>query len=112
MGWDPARKVSGGNWQAPWLIRTMDDPYSAVRYIAHKALMADPEFANTPFDFTAPLATRKAQIATAREQWSGAMPPGQTQQVEVLLDAQGKPLEDVAERLTRQRNNRPMTLQE
>jgi hypothetical protein len=112
MGWEPARKVSGGNWQAPWLIRTMDDPYSAVRYIAHKALMADPEFADTPFDFTAPLAKRTAQIASARGRWPGARPLGQTQHVELLLDAQGKPLEDVADRLTRQRNNRPMTLQE
>ena len=112
MGWEPARKVSGGNWQAPWLIRTMNDSYSAVRYIAHKALMADPEFANTPFDFTAPLAKRTAQIASARGRWPGARPLGQTQHVELLLDAQGKPLEDVADRLTRQRNNRPMTLQE
>ncbi|GIT38391.1 MAG: hypothetical protein Ct9H300mP7_3120 [Verrucomicrobiota bacterium] len=31
-------------------IRTMNDSYSAVRYIAHKALMAHPEFADTPFD--------------------------------------------------------------
>ena len=53
-----------------------------------------------------------AATATARGQWPGAKPLGQTQHVELLLDAQGKPLEDVAGRLTRQRDNRPMTLQE
>ena len=112
MGWEPARKVSGGNWQAPWLIRTMNDSYSAVRYIAHKALMADPEFADTPFDYTAPLTKRTGQIESARGRWHSAGSLGQPKHVELLLDAQGKPLEDVADRLTRQRNNRPMTLQE
>ena len=112
MGWEPARKVSGGNWQAPWLIRTMNDSYSAVRYIAHKALMADPEFADTPFDYTAPLTKRTGQIESARERWHSAGPLDQAKHVELLLDAQGKPLEDVADRLTRQRNNHPMSLQE
>tara|TARA_B100001964_G_scaffold235924_1_gene296846 strand:- start:477 stop:614 length:138 start_codon:yes stop_codon:yes gene_type:complete len=40
---------------APWLIRTMDDPHSTIRYIAHKALTANPAFADTLFDHTAPL---------------------------------------------------------
>ena len=112
MGWEPARKVSGGNWQAPWLIRTMNDSYSAVRYIAHKALMADPEFADTPFDYTAPLTKRTGQIESARGRWHSAGSFEQAKHVELLLDAQGKPLEDVADRLTRQRNNHPMSLQE
>ena len=112
MGWEPARKVSGGNWQAPWLIRTMNDSYSAVRYIAHKALMANPEFADTPFDYTAPLTKRTGQIESARERWHSAGPLDQAKHFELLLDAQGKPLEDVADRLTKQRNNHPMSLQE
>ena len=112
MGREPARKASGGNWQAPWLIRTMDDPYAAVRYIAHKALMADPEFANTPFDYTASLAKRTQQINTAKAAWLNGKPHGIAQQFELLLDDQGKPLKDAADRLTRQRDNRPMTLQE
>ena len=90
----------------------MNDSYSAVRYIAHKALMANPEFAGTPFDYTAPLTKRTGQIASARELLPSAGPLGQAKHVELLLDAQGKPLEDVADRLTRQRNNRPITLQE
>ena len=112
MGWEPARKASGGNWQAPWLIRTMNDPYAAVRYIAHKALMADPAFAGTPFDYTAPLAKRATQIDAISERRAVAGLLGQAPHAQLLLDAQGKPLEDVADRLTRQRDNRPITLQE
>jgi predicted CXXCH cytochrome family protein len=112
MGWEPARKASGGNWQAPWLIRTMNDPYAAVRYIAHKALMADPAFAGTPFDYTAPLAKRATQINAISERRADAGLLGQAPHAQLLLDAQGKPLEDVADRLTRQRDNRPITLQE
>ena len=112
MGWEPARKASGGNWQSPWLIRTMNDPYAAVRYIAHKALMADPAFAGTPFDYTAPLAKRATQIDAISERRAVAGLLGQAPHAQLLLDAQGKPLEDVADRLTRQRDNRPITLQE
>ena len=112
MGWEPARKASGGNWQSPWLIRTMNDPYAAVRYIAHKALMADPAFAGTPFDYTAPLAKRATQIDAISERRADAGLLGQAPHAQLLLDAQGKPLEDVADRLTRQRDNRPITLQE
>jgi predicted CXXCH cytochrome family protein len=112
MGWEPAREASGGRWQAGWLLHAMDDPYAAVRAIAHKALMADPEFANTSFDYTASLAKRTQQINTAKAAWLNGKPHGIAQQFELLLDDQGKPLKDAADRLTRQRDNRPMTLQE
>ena len=83
-----------------------------MRTIAHKALMADPEFADTPFDYTASLAKRTQQINTAKAAWLKGRPHGIAQQLELLLDDQGKPLKDAADRLTDQRNNRPMTLQE
>ena len=92
MGWKPARKVSVGNWQAPWLIRTMNDSFSTICYTAHKSLIANPEFTDTQFDYTAPL--------------------DQAKHAELLFGAQGKPLEDITDRLTRQRNNRPMTIPE
>jgi len=90
----------------------MDDPYAAVRYIAHKALMADLEFADTPFDYTASLAKRTSQRANALQQWRERQKPGQAAHPKLLLDATGQPLDDDADNLTRQRDNRPMTLQE
>ena len=49
-------------------------------------------------------------IDEARRAAAGLL--GQAPHAQLLLDAQGKPLEDVADRLTRQRDNRPITLQE
>ncbi|MDE2643227.1 MAG: hypothetical protein OSB55_10800 [Verrucomicrobiota bacterium] len=39
-------------------------------------------------------------------------PLDQAKHAELLFGAQGKPLEHITDRLTRQRNNRPMTIQE
>jgi len=112
MGWEPARRASGGDWQARWLIRTMDDPYAAIRHIAHKALTAHPPLAGLPFDYTAPLAKRAGQIDAIRRRLANAAPLGEAPRAELLLDARGHPLEDNASRLTAKRDNRPMTLQE
>ena len=112
MGWKPARNAGGGDWQAPWLLRAMDDPYAAVRYIAHKALMADLEFADTPFDYTASSDKRTGQVANALGQWRERQEHGQAVRPELLLDATGQPLDNAADKLARQRDNRPMTLQE
>ena len=114
MGWEPARQASGGDWQAGWLLRTLNDPYSAVRYIAHKALQADPRLAKAEFDYAAPLAKRTTQIQKTRTDWEKQLPEqtGVAQQIELLIDGQGKPIEAEARRLEAKRNNRPMTLQE
>ena len=114
MGWEPARQASGGNWQAGWLLHTMNDPYSAVRYIAYKSLQADPRLAKAEFDYTAPLAKRTTQIKKAKADFEKKLPSeaGFAQPIELLIDGQGKPIETEAKRLEAQRNNRPMTLQE
>jgi len=114
MGWEPARQASGDNWQSGWLLRTMNDPYSAIRYIAHKSLLVDPHLAKTAFDYTAPLAKRTQQIQDAQAAWEKQLPDltGVAQQIELLIDNRGKPIEAQAKRFETQRNNRPMTLQE
>ncbi len=112
MGWEPARGASGDDWQTPWLIRTMDDRYAAVRHIAHKALTVHPSLADMPFDYTASLAKRAGQIDAIRRRWTAAELLVKAPAAELLLDARGHPLEDAASRLTAQRNNRPMILQE
>ena len=81
-----------GQRQAPWLIRTMNDSFSTICYTAHKSLIANPEFTDTQFDYTAPL--------------------DQAKHAELLFVSQAKPVEDITDRLTRQRNNRPMTIPE
>ena len=52
------------------------------------------------------------QRAIALEQWRERQEPRQAVRPELLLDATGQPLDNAADKLTRQRDNRPMTLQE
>ncbi|MED6314309.1 MAG: hypothetical protein VX704_04680, partial [Verrucomicrobiota bacterium] len=59
-----------------------------------------------------PLAKRAGQIDAIRRRWATAGPFVKAPPAELLLDVRGHPLEDAAKRLTTQRDNRPMTLQE
>jgi predicted CXXCH cytochrome family protein len=64
MGWDDAQKASGGaTWLTPYLAQLMDDPYPAVRYIAHRSLRTLPEFKDFAFDFSPDPARRPAIAA-------------------------------------------------
>ena len=58
-------------------------------------------------------AKRTTQIQKTRTDWEKQLPhqTGVTQQIELLIDGQGKPIEVEARRLEAKRNNRPMTLQ-
>ena len=50
--WPPAREVSGVDaWGAPFLLKLLEDPYPAVRYIAARSLKALPNYAKMDYDF-------------------------------------------------------------
>lgn len=60
MGWSAAQHVAGNDWQAPLLAELLDDPYAAVRFVAHRSLRSLPGYADFSYDFVAPPAERKA----------------------------------------------------
>jgi predicted CXXCH cytochrome family protein len=63
MGWSDAQSASGGaTWLAPYLAQLMDDPYPAVRYIAHRSMRTLPEYKNFAFDFS-PDPSARASVA-------------------------------------------------
>jgi len=66
MGWDAAQRVSGNDWQALLLAELLDDPYSAVRFVAHRSLRTLPGFANYDYDFLAPPAERREHKQAVR----------------------------------------------
>jgi hypothetical protein len=66
MGWDVAQQVSGKGWQAALLAELLDDPYSAVRFVAHRSLRTLPGFGNHAYDFLAPAQERRRQRAEVR----------------------------------------------
>lgn len=72
MGWEHARQTSGEWWLAPYLAQLMDDPYSAVRYIAHRSLRRLPGLENLAFDFVGPEPQRRAVCQNVLAQWQAS----------------------------------------
>ena len=113
MGWEPALKISGTGWQSPILADSLNDPYSAVRYIANKALLKQPGFNSFKFDFVADEDERLKNQMKAMEIWLNNEKrkltiPSDT----ILLDEQGGRQKKRVQDLIKTRNNRPMRLRE
>jgi hypothetical protein len=68
-GWDAARQISGDQWMAPPLAYTLDDPYSAVRYIAGAALEKIGPSSDIGYDFVAQPAERRAVRDQVLQSW-------------------------------------------
>jgi predicted CXXCH cytochrome family protein len=60
FGLPAAREASGTSFQAPYLAALLDDPYSAVRFIAARSLRSYPGFSGFDYDFLAPPERRRA----------------------------------------------------
>jgi hypothetical protein len=112
MGWRPAQQASGTSWMAPSLSVLMNDPYEAVRLIAHRSLRSLPGFEAFAYDFTGTAKERSAGVLQVMEVWrrSGAL--GEARQAPaLLLDADGAMKADVS-RLLQQRDHRRIDLRE
>jgi len=110
-GWAPAHEASGDNWLAPYLANLLDDPYAAVRYIAHRSLRAVPGYEGFAYDFVAPAALRSEAMARARAAWRGAA-EASARRSAVLLDESGAIDVDCFQRLRRERDDSLVELQE
>ena len=75
MGWPPAQEAGGVNWQARYLIELLDDPYSAVRHIAGKALTRLPGFTHFQYDYTLGQDSYTDARRRALAIWSTLAPP-------------------------------------
>ncbi|MEO1999454.1 MAG: cytochrome c3 family protein [Planctomycetaceae bacterium] len=69
MGWEPAHAASGNRWQAAFLARTLNDPVSAVRYVAGRAIGRLPGFENFKYSFVADESQRAQAERTAVDLW-------------------------------------------
>ena len=111
-GWEPARRASGTNWLAPLQARLLDDPYGVVREVAVTGLRTLPGFREFRYDFLAQPAQREARKADALALWLDRRLPPDRHGEAVLLDAQGRPMEERVRQLLNARDNRPVTIQE
>jgi hypothetical protein len=105
-GWAPARGASDSDWQAPHLAVLLEDPYTAVRYIAGRSLRSLPGFEDFEADFLAPPSQRTGDAARARATWN----PGRAAPA-VLVGPGGLDEAEQTGRLGR-RDDRPVDLKE
>lgn len=112
-GWSPALEASGRFWQASQLSLLLEDSYSAVRYIAGRALERLPGFAGLNYDFvgTPQLRHEVKERVLARSK-QAAKPVSQETAGRLLLRPDGTLDEPAAALLQAQRNNRSMRLRE
>jgi predicted CXXCH cytochrome family protein len=112
MGWEPALQASGSAWQPPLLAELLNDPYSAVRYVAHKALVRQPGYRGFEYDFVADEPSRLAKREVALAKWKPPTADTPANPAAVLLGANGQRLTNRVQRLIEARDNRPMRLRE
>ena len=113
MGWESAQQASGVDWLAPYLAEGMQDPYSAVRFIAGRSLKSlGPEFQSIPYDFVGAEGDRATAARQVVSRWekrgsSNGSPPRPA-----LLISEGHLQRERVETLLRQRSTLSMDLQE
>jgi hypothetical protein len=111
MGWHAAREASGEDWLPPHLAHLMTDPYDAVRYIAYHSLIRIRGFEQLQYDFMAE-ADRRKIIERVRRMRQAASASVLDPRGEVLLDSQGELDQSALTRLLRDRDTRPVLLNE
>lgn len=112
MGWEEAHKASGRDWLAPFLGRLLEDPYSAVRYIAHRSLkQISKEYERVPYDFVGAAGQRKTARETIMSLWRQQKSVDRSGP-DILVERAGRLRDERIEDLARQRDDRSMDLQE
>jgi predicted CXXCH cytochrome family protein len=108
--WDAAREVSGDLWMAPVLAHTLDDPYAAVRYIAHSSLQKTGDFSQLGYDYVATDNHRQAARDQVLRHWSAVARPldGELSQRCLLLPS-GRSNQDRLLELIKQRDDTEQT---
>ncbi len=112
FGWPLAREVSGSDWALPYLALLMNDPYHAVRFIAHRSARSLPAFEGIEYDYLDPPEKRLAATELALERWAGAQALAAAPRPELLLGPGGTWLEERVDALLQQRNLEDIVLQE
>jgi predicted CXXCH cytochrome family protein len=109
MSWPPARKASGESWLPPYLGQLLDDPYSAVRYIAARSLKQLPGFESLTYDFVAGKEERSRAKDQVLANWKNYE---KTSGENILIRPDGTLRDDQIKKLLSERDDHSMDLQE
>jgi predicted CXXCH cytochrome family protein len=111
FGWTTARQASREEWSPPLLAPLLDDPYSAVRFIAGRSL-GELGY-DRGYDFLAPRNDRQSAVRETLHRWenrSRVSRRGTGRRL--LLDDEGRPIFDEIQRLLRERDDHPLGIRE
>jgi predicted CXXCH cytochrome family protein len=100
FGWDTAMQTSDSWWAPAFLARALNDPYPAVRYVAHKSLTKYAGYQDFGFDYAADADALYAERLRALSLWkprseavpaalfveSGSLDYGRIEALEILRD--------------------------
>jgi hypothetical protein len=113
MSWQPAREVSGSDWQAPFRTETLLDSYSIVRFVGCRSLKKLLGFDDFEYDFLAADAERSTSRTRAIDQWkSQTAKISREQAARVLLTPAGQPDVEATQQILDQRDDRPVDILE
>jgi len=113
LGWQPARDLTGDDWQTPLLAQLLADPYAAVRQIAYRSLVRDRGVDLAGYDFSKPAEQQSGWVRTLAERWPRATREREPDRMLVLLLRQdGSSDIGRVESWIRQRDDRPVHLRE
>jgi len=113
MSWQPAKEVSGWTWMPPFLAQILLDPYDSNRFIAQRTIRGLPGMSQFPYDFMASEEKRREQGGVFFREWlrANTVSTGRPDKA-LLVDEDGKFDFDTMQRLLRERDNRPVYLNE
>ena len=115
FGWEPAREASKPTWHGAILARLLDDPYHAVRLVAHRSLQSLPEFADFHYARGARVPERRAAVGRALARWNEAQGNGGQEELARLSSTArtaGVGPAEILARLQAERDDTPIVLQE
>jgi len=112
-GWDDAAEVSGTDWMTPSLAQLLEDPYDAIRIIAERTLRHIRETELTDYDFLDADEDVSRIHRQLLEEWretphSSGLARGRR----VLLDGDGRLLQEEFKKLLDSRDDTPVMLLE
>ena len=114
FGWAPALSAAGTDWQAPFLIQLLNDPYDQVRFIAHRALRSIPGF--TPeifnYDFLEDETERNGHRLSGHAKWTTENPPGSDPAQRIIELIGNEPLQAFLDRMSAARDDTPVEIPE
>ncbi len=113
LGRPEAREAAGDDWMAGLLSPLLEDPYTAVRYVAGKSLRGLPGFDGFDYDSSASQSQLSVARTQAVERWTTARPSGARRpRMEVFLKSNGDLDWEAIGEVMRRRDDRHVQLAE